>query len=51
MLNRWIKMKRMLHSKEVEKRPTLADECNNIEQMRVMTLLGHSKMNQSKKAL
>ena len=30
MLNRWIKMKRMLHSKEVEDRPSLADECNSI---------------------
>jgi len=30
MLNRWIKMKRMLHSKEVEVRPSLADECNSI---------------------
>ena len=30
MLNRWIKMKRMLHSKEVEERPTLADECSSI---------------------
>lgn len=30
MLNRWIKMKRMLHSKKVEKRPSMADSCNSI---------------------